>query len=345
MKKSFLWGLVALMLFSFFVISCQKEDSPLKEEKNTEIKEETPEKEEGNSSSSENSNEGNNGGSNDNSNGSNQGGDSDNSDQNNNQSGNNNSTDNNQADNNVAFVSKVLVEDVTGTWCGYCPGVTRALQKAKNAETSLKERFVVVAIHNGKRRYEPMEITKSDALLEFFTTLPKNIRFEGGFPWFRMNRDQQLYKSNASTHIFERLEKAPTSSIGIKISSQLGDDGGNISVSFKTTENLEGLKYHIFVTQDNLIYGQSDYDKGYDRSFKHDEVLRDIYGEVTGNALGTLTKGQEVTKANQKVSYNLLQHTDLDKVKVVVFVTNAAGAVVNVQEAKANETKDYQYAK
>lgn len=46
MKKSFLWGLVALMLFSFFVISCQKEDSPLKEEKNTEIKEETPEKEE-----------------------------------------------------------------------------------------------------------------------------------------------------------------------------------------------------------------------------------------------------------------------------------------------------------
>ncbi|MFJ1366622.1 Omp28-related outer membrane protein [Capnocytophaga canimorsus] len=243
------------------------------------------------------------------------------------------------------FVYKVLVEDLTGTWCVNCPAVTRALQKAKNAETSLKERFVVVAIHNGGRRsYDPMEITKSDALLEFFTTLPENIKFYWGFPWFRMNRDQQLYRSNASTHIFERLEKAPTSSLGIKISSQLDDNGGNISVSFKTTEKeLVGLKYHIFITQDNLIYGQRDDEKGYDHYFKHDEVLRDIYGEVTGNELGTLTKGQEVTKENQQVSYTLLQNGTMDKVKVVVFVTNAAGAVVNVQEAKANETKDYEY--
>ncbi|MFK8288493.1 Omp28-related outer membrane protein [Capnocytophaga canimorsus] len=344
MKKSFLWGLVALMLFSFFVISCQKEDSPLKEEKNTEIKEETPEKEEENSSSSENSNEGNNGGSNDNSNGSNQGGDSDNSDQNNNQSGNNNSTDNNQADNNVAFVSKVLVEDVTGTWCGYCPIATRSIQTAKNTQTPLKERFVVVAIHNrGGRRNEPMEIQKSYPLLSLFKILP-NLNFKG-FPFLVMNRDQQLPRGYTWVHIFERLEKTAPSPLGIKISSKLNATGGSVSVSFKTTENLEGLKYHIFVTQDHLIYGQSDVIEKYDPNFKHDEVLRDIYGEVTGNALGTLTKGQEVTKENQQVSYKLLQHTDLDKVKVVVFVTNAAGAVVNVQEAKANQTKDYQYAK
>ncbi|GIM53517.1 Omp28-related outer membrane protein [Capnocytophaga cynodegmi] len=319
MKKIFTFSLIAI-LASFFVISCSKSDDSLGEtERRGESTEQTPE-----------------------TGGGNQGDNSSDLNPNNPPTDGDNSQ-SNQSD--KSFVYKVLVEDLTGTWCGYCPAVTRALQKAKDADTPLKEKFVVVAIHNGNGRYEPMAITESRALMSLFGTLPKNIRFEGGFPWFRMNRDQQLYRSNASTHIFERLEKTPTSSIGIKISSQLGDDGGNISVSFKTTEKLEGLKYHIFVTQDNLIYGQSDYDKGYDRSFKHDEVLRAVYGEVTGNELGTLTKGQEVTKENQQVNYTLLQNGTIDKVKVVVFVTNEEGAVLNVQEAKANQTKDYEYVK
>ncbi|MFK8283173.1 Omp28-related outer membrane protein [Capnocytophaga cynodegmi] len=261
-----------------------------------------------------------------------------------NQGENNNPKDNGQTDDKVAFVYKVLVEDFTGTWCQYCPAVTRALQRAKNADTPLKERFVVVAIHNGNRK-EPMEIIESYGLINHFKKLP-NLNFQG-FPWLIFNRNQELRAFNAPTRIFERLEKTPTSPIGIKISSQLNTTGGNVSVSFKTTENLEGLKYHIFVTQDKLIYSQSDYQQGgkYDHNFKHDEVLRSVYGKTSGNELGTLTKGQEVTKGNQQVSYELLQHTDLDKVKVVVFVTNAAGAVVNVQEAKANQTKDYEYVK
>ncbi|MFK8298422.1 Omp28-related outer membrane protein [Capnocytophaga cynodegmi] len=319
MKKIFTFSLVAILV-SFFVISCSKSDDSLGEtERRGESTEQTPETGGGNQ-------EDNNSGSNPN-----------------NPPTDNDNSQSNQSD--KPFVYKVLVEDVTGTWCGYCPIATRSIQTAKNAQTPLKERFVVVAIHNrGGRRNEPMEIQKSYPLLSLFKILP-NLDFEG-FPFLVMNRDQQLPRGYTWVHIFECLEKTATSPLGIKISSQLNTTGGNVSVSFKTTENLEGLKYHIFVTQDNLIYSQLDYQQGGDdHNFKHDEVLRDIYGEVTGNALGTLTKGQEVTKANQQVSYKLLQHTDLDKVKVVVFVTNAAGAVVNVQEAKANQTKDYEYVK
>ncbi|MFK8283172.1 Omp28-related outer membrane protein [Capnocytophaga cynodegmi] len=319
MKKIFTFSLIAV-LASFFVISCSKSDDSLGEtERRGESTEHTPE-----------------------AGGGNQGDNSSDSNPNNPPTDGDNSQPN-QSD--KPFVYKVLVEDVTGTWCGHCPSVARAIQRAKNADNPLKEKLVVVAIHNGNGWYEPMAITKSNILLNHFKTLPQNIRFKGGFPWYKLNRDQDLYRSNAPQHIFERLEKTPTSPLGIKISSHLDDNGGRISVSFKTTENLEGLKYHIFVTQDNLTYGQSDYQQGYNHNFKHDEVLRDIYGEVTGNELGTLTKSQEVTKENQQVSYTLLQNGTMDKVKVVVFVTNAAGAVVNVQEAKANQTKDYEYVK
>ncbi|CEN32694.1 Omp28-related outer membrane protein [Capnocytophaga cynodegmi] len=317
MKKIFTFSLVAV-LASFFMISCSKSDDSLGEtERRGESTEQTPE-----------------------TGGSNQGDNNSGSNPNNPPTDNDNSQ-SNQSD--KPFVYKVLVEDFTGTWCGHCPTVTRALQRAKNADTPLKERFVVVAIHNGNRK-EPMEIIESYRLINHFKRLP-NLSFTG-FPWLIFNRNQEIRAFNAPTRIFERLEKTPMSPIGIKISSQLNTTGGNVSVSFKTTENLEGLKYHIFVTQDNLVYSQSDYEQGgYNHNFKHDEVLRAVYGKTAGNELGTLTKGQEVTKANQQVSYKLLQHTDLDKVKVVVFVTNAAGAVVNVQEAKANQTKDYEYVK
>ncbi|GIM53518.1 Omp28-related outer membrane protein [Capnocytophaga cynodegmi] len=317
MKKIFTFSLVAV-LASFFMISCSKSDDSLGEtERRGESTEQTPE-----------------------TGGSNQGDNNSGSNPNNPPTDNDNSQ-SNQSD--KPFVYKVLVEDVTGTWCGHCPTVTRALQRAKNADTPLKERFVVVAIHNGNRK-EPMEIIESYRLINHFNKLP-NLNFEG-FPWLIFNRNQEIRAFNAPTRIFERLEKTPTSPIGIKISSQLNTTGGNVSVSFKTTENLEGLKYHIFVTQDNLVYSQSDYEQGgYNHNFKHDEVLRAVYGKTAGNELGTLTKGQEVTKENQQVSYTLLQNGTMDKVKVVVFVTNAAGAVVNVQEAKANQTKDYEYVK
>ncbi|WP_042011780.1 Omp28-related outer membrane protein, partial [Capnocytophaga cynodegmi] len=306
------------ILASFFVISCSKSDDSLGEtERRGESTEHTPE-----------------------AGGGNQGDNSSDSNPNNPPTDGDNSQPN-QSD--KPFVYKVLVEDVTGTWCGHCPSVARAIQRAKNADNPLKEKLVVVAIHNGNGR-EPMEIIESYRLINHFKRLP-NLSFTG-FPWLIFNRNQEIRAFNAPTRIFERLEKTPISPIGIKISSQLNTTGGNISVSFKTTENLEGLKYHIFVTQDNLVYSQSDYEQGgYNHNFKHDEVLRAVYGKTAGNELGTLTKGQEVTKENQQVSYTLLQNGTMDKVKVVVFVTNAAGAVVNVQEAKANQTKDYEYVK
>ncbi|MDO4783368.1 MAG: Omp28-related outer membrane protein, partial [Capnocytophaga felis] len=272
--------------------------------------------------------------------------------------GENNNQDNNSSENNDGtnseegessskmFVYKALVEDVTGTWCPNCPEVTYAIQRAKAATTSLKDRFVVVAIHYGGRRYEPMEIDGYASILNHLTTLPpKNgddkFPFYWAAPWYKLNRNEELYQSRLGQIVFEHLEKTPSSPIGIKISSELTQTGGTISVGFKTTENeLNNLKYHVFVTENNITHHQS----GAGNNFRHDDVLRAFYGDGAGNTLETLTRSKEINKTNLKVTYSLMSKEKLSNVKVVVFVTDAnTKAVLNVQEATANETKDYQY--
>ncbi|GIJ96477.1 hypothetical protein CAPN001_10460 [Capnocytophaga stomatis] len=313
MRKSFLSGL-AIVMASFLVTSCSKEDDSNKVEKRNETKEETPKGNEENNSSGENSNENNTG-----------------------------------TENKRLFVYKALVEDVTGTWCVNCPGVTYAIQSAKAATTPLKDRFVVAAIHYGGRRryYEPMEIDEYASILNHLATLPpKNgdttFTFYWVAPWYKMNRNEWLYQRRLGQIVFEHLENTPSSPIGIKISSELTQTGGTVSVGFKTTENeLNNLKYHVFVTEDNITYHQS----GAGNNFRHDDVLRAFYGDGSGNTLETLTKDKEIAKTDLRVSYRLMSREKLANVKVVVFVTDAnTKAVLNVQEAKANETKEYQYA-
>ncbi|GIZ14930.1 Omp28-related outer membrane protein [Capnocytophaga catalasegens] len=245
----------------------------------------------------------------------------------------------NQTDGKKQFVYKAYVEDVTGSWCSNCPPVIKIINQVKTAN-ELGKRVVVVAVHNNNLRYfDPMHIDKSNSIVKYYRYLEKDNMT--GFPYFAMNRHQQLYKSNAGQNIYTHLEKTPSSPLGIKISSELTETEGNVSVSFQSQVRLENLKYHIFIVEDNVI----DYQFGVGSNFEHNDVLRDCSGNIKGNSLGTLEANAEVIKNKQPVSYKLLSTGKLNNVRVVVFVTDASNKVINVQEAKANTTQDYQYVK
>ncbi|MDO4781650.1 MAG: Omp28-related outer membrane protein [Capnocytophaga felis] len=320
MRKNFLFSLAVLMA-SFFVLSCSKEDDASKETgKRSEIvKEETTKEEET----------------------PNQGG-SNSSDNNSNQD----NTDNNSAEGNTQegsstekknlFAYKAYVEDVTATWCHNCPRTLHAIEQAKKVAV-INKKFVSVSIHYT----DYMQVNNLYQVLSPLRTLHDSIQFKSAVPWFRMNRNRHLYASNAHEHIAKYLQKKSTSPVGIKISSNLTQSGGKISVGFKFGESMNNLKYSVFVVEDKIMGGQ----RGYAGNFVHNDVLRATYGTGSGNDLGSVNKDEEITKNDLQVNYNLLSAGKLSNVKVVVFVSDATThEVLNVQEAKANETKDYQYA-
>ncbi|GET44799.1 hypothetical protein RCZ01_01010 [Capnocytophaga felis] len=318
---------------SFLVTSCSKEDDSSKEtDRRSEIVKEEISKEEETP---------------------NQGGNSDenNSNQENNTTENNSNQDTNSNENNTGtndeegentgkmFVYKAYLEYLTGSWCSVCPRVAETIEKLKTSNI-LKNRFVDVAIHSR----DHMGINKQWDLEEHFGTLHDSIKFDGSLiPWFRMNRNQWQYGSSAAQgHLGHLLKKKPHSPIGIKITSTLGQTNGKVSVNFKFKENLNNLKFNVFIVEDKFIAPQN-MGRVYQNK-QHMGILREVYGNVSGNDLGNVTQGQEILKTDLPVSYDLLTKK-LDNVRIVVFVTDAnTKAVLNVQEAKANETKEYQYA-
>lgn len=245
---------------------------------------------------------------------------------------------------NRSFTHKVLIEDVTGTWCQWCPRVTYSIERVLEHQT-LGGKIIPVAIHSG----DVMEINAASQLEELFNVT--------GYPFGIINRDL-VWSSPQNNNLAQVYNKINSqgSPIGIKINSQLTTSGGSISASFKFNQGYENLKYHIFVLENNVVLANSPQKNSttyYGGSgnpqapsshpeFVHNDVLRSVYGAALGNTLGTVTAGQEIVKDNQNVTFTLYNN-DLTKVEVVVFVTDNTGKkVLNVQKAHANETVEYQ---
>lgn len=236
------------------------------------------------------------------------------------------------------YQHKVLIEDYTGAWCGWCPRVSHSIELV-TAHATLGSNIIPVAIHTG----DEMEIPASGAIRNLFAV--------NSFPTAFVNRTAKWTspENNNLAQVYNSINQQG-STIGIKISSTLTNTGGTVTADFKFSEGYQDLKYHIYVLENNVIRTddpQENYTNFYNGqavipNFVHNDVLMAVSGTATGNALGTVTAGQEVNKSNQSVTYTL-NNNDLSKVDVVVFVTDSTGKqVLNAQRTKANTTVDYQ---
>lgn len=243
------------------------------------------------------------------------------------------------------YKHRVLIEDLTGTWCQYCPRVSYAIQQVKANEVH-GDKVVPVAIHYSfyEQYPDPMQISAGPILDELFS----NSYGLTGYPFGLINRTNKWTspENNNLAQVFNAVNQQG-SSVGIKISSNLTTTGGTITADFNFSEGYQNLKYTIYVLEHNVITPDSPqsnstgYFNGEGANFVHNDVLRAVSGTVTGNTLGTVTAGQSITKDNQSVEYTLFNN-DLSKVEVVVFVTDASGKVLNVKAAHANQTADFE---
>jgi hypothetical protein len=232
------------------------------------------------------------------------------------------------------FKHKVLVEDFTGTWCGWCTRIIYALELIE-AQT---HNVIPVAIHNNDE-------------FDFAGRVPleDHLGIGGAYPFAAINRTT-IWSNPQHHNVSQPIDKIqPQSPIGIKINSNLGANSGTIDVNFKFKEAISGeLKYAVYVVENGLIANQKNYNTDlYDgleilSNFTHNHTLRGVYGNIIGNDLGqAATEGLEVTLSNLAVNYTVV---DVTKLQVVVFLMAADGTVLNVQIADRNTEVDYEYA-
>ncbi len=229
------------------------------------------------------------------------------------------------------FTKKVLVEDYTGTWCGYCPRLAYNLDQAEQQNSSV----VGVGIHDDNDMfYENVNQMES----EYGIT---------GFPSGRINRT--IVWNESVSQILGYLDSNP--GLGLGINSSVS--GNTVSVDIKIDYDIEssGNKLVVYLMEDGLIYPQVNYYNNDPNSpwyqtgdpisdFEHNNVLRKSFTNIFGDAIPDGVVGEEFT-TNYSISVpSSVQNTS--NLEIVAFVLkNSTGSVINVQHSPIGIAQDY----
>lgn len=232
------------------------------------------------------------------------------------------------------FKHKVLIEDFTGTWCGWCTRIMYAIELIE-AQT---QNTIPIAVHNND------EFDYSGRLpLENF------LQIEGAYPFASLNRTT-IWMPLQHQKIDQPISMIqPMSPIGIKINSNLGSNSGTVDVSFTFKEDIPGeLRYVVYILENGLIANQKNYYPNLYggaevlQNFVHNHVLIGVHGNILGNSLGQpAAKDSEITLSGLSVNYT---SDNTNNLQVVAFLIDEQGSVLNAQIANANTEKDYEMA-
>lgn len=173
------------------------------------------------------------------------------------------------------FTQKILVEDCTGAWCGYCPRVAFLLEDYKATHPNC----ITMAVHGGSSGVDPFKF-------QYFTSFNSHFSI-AGYPTGIVNRNFEW--SEEYSELDAALDKwAP---LGISIESAI--NGNNITGTAKVKFNVSSvkpMKIVVAIVENGLVYPQTNYyapTYGGDpiTNFVHNGVLRKTATDLFGNVI------------------------------------------------------------
>ncbi len=231
----------------------------------------------------------------------------------------------------ITFKQNVVVEDFTGTWCGWCPRVSEAVRLLKQ-ETS---DAIVIAIHNG----DAMQFSQEGTIRAAFNVT--------GFPTALINR-QERWASPQPSNVSQVTGKMSGKSYAsVAMESSVSGDNLNLKVKVRMGYGYKTMKLAVYMLEDGLVYDQRNFTSYYGgadpiRDFVHDDVLRRSLTNVFGDDLPSDQVGHDKIYTRDFV-YAIPPNYDKSKVKLVAFVTTGSErTIVNVRQSKLGETQDFQ---
>ena len=228
------------------------------------------------------------------------------------------------------FSQKVLVEDYTGTWCGYCPRLAYNLEQAEMQDS----RVVGVGVHSGD-------------VMETAATSPMESAYGvNSWPDGRINRNINWNESVSQVISYIGDE----SDLGLAINSTLNGSTITVDVKVGYATSVSGSKLVVYLLEDGLLYDQRNYMNDDANSpwyqagdpianFEHNNVLRLVFSDVFGDTIADGQLGSESATSFTASVPSAVQ--DNSKLEIVAFVIGDDGRVVNVQHAALGENKDF----
>ncbi|WP_179321276.1 Omp28-related outer membrane protein [Winogradskyella helgolandensis] len=236
------------------------------------------------------------------------------------------------------FKRNVLIEDYTGTWCGWCPRVSYGIEQVE----ATTDQSVTVAIHRATTDpssgyYDPYTYNASSL---------ENLIGLSGYPTAMLNRTTTwTYPEPSNVSQIVNLADAGAD-VGLALTPTL--DGNTISLDVKIkfgTLSVNNPKLVVYILEDDLLHDQTNYTSYYGggaslSNFEHDNVLRASVTDLLGSSLPS----EEVFAENeysQTITADVPSNvTNTSKMRVVAFIINGgSNGVYNARSASFGDTQ------
>ncbi|WP_158962075.1 Omp28-related outer membrane protein [Myroides fluvii] len=249
----------------------------------------------------------------------------------------------------LKYQHRVLMEDFTGVQCPPCASAIRALEKLENHTYNGNgypvdySSIVAVGIHISIPGPDPFTITRFvHPLFDYYNTKVVNDPETQGQRWapFIVINGKAEWDTRTMTtvagqnHPMTLVEK--TSTIGIKLNSVLSATAGYAEAEIAFSQDYEGLTMDYYIVEDDVQHSQA----GIGANYLHHAVLKGATPAITGLSIPSAQskKGNIFVAERFSSTYKLANESNL---RVIVIIRDAQGNVLNVQDAKANTTKDF----
>ncbi|MFK7782529.1 Omp28-related outer membrane protein [Psychroserpens sp.] len=233
---------------------------------------------------------------------------------------------------------KIVVEDYTGTWCGFCPRVSGALHDLED-ET---EDIAVVAIHETASSFpDPMHFDEVQILKDAYDV--------EGFPAARINRSVDWATPHPTSEVTSIA--GLDTNLAIALNSQVTNNELLVQVNVVYEEgSAQGDKLVVYLIENGIIYDQVNYYNYDDTSefynlgdpipdFEHNDVLRNSLTGVLGN---TIPVTEALTEYITSFTIDIPSDYVMDNLKIVAMVVDADNSAKNAQFAQLDQDKAYE---
>jgi hypothetical protein len=231
----------------------------------------------------------------------------------------------------AGYIHNVLVEEYSGTWCGNCPRLLYGVDLLKQQT----EKAFVVSIHlfGG----DPFITTDGNSLAAY--------RGVGSVPTGHINRNVN-WTGPQYEHVNQVINEIKAgSAVGLAINSTITGSAISVQVKYAFKEPpASATKLTVYLVEDGLKYTQRNYSanlyggQSSIPNFNYDGVLRKVISSVQGD---NAVNAAAVNEMNY--SFTLPSNVSVTaNAKIVAFISDAGGNVLNTQKATLGTEKDFE---